>query len=121
MTVESRQEGTAEHQAPGWLIATNAVLAGCSIGAAAIWLWVADAHSVAVIVAIMLVLTALAFMLARHALKRNWASQWFLQIVGPTMVIFVLFGTSIAVMSFLLAAALVMVLRRKSGSPRNAA
>jgi hypothetical protein len=121
MTAESRHEGAAEHQAPIWLIATNAVLAGCSIGAAAFWLWVADAQSVAIIVAIMLVLTSLAFMLARHALKRNWASQWFLQILGPAMVIFLLFGTSMAVTSSLLAAALVMLLRRRSGSPRNAA
>jgi hypothetical protein len=115
MTAESRPEGTAEYQGPSWLIATNAVLAGCSIGAAAFWLWVADAQSVAVIVAIMLVLTALAFMLARHALKRNWASQWFLQILGPAMVLFLLFGTSIAAMSSLLAVALVMIWRRKSG------
>jgi hypothetical protein len=121
MTAESRPDRTAKHQAPSWLVVTNALLASCSIGAAAIWLWVADAQSVAVIVAIMLVLTALAFMLARHALKRNWASQWFLQIPGPTMVIFLLFGTSMAVMSSLLAVALVMVLRRRSGSPGKAA
>jgi hypothetical protein len=121
MTADSTHKSPHEQQVPGWLPATNAVLAGCSIGAAAFWLWSVGVESIAIIIAILLVVTALAFMVARYALKRNWPGKWFFQIPGPAIVIFLLFGTISAAISALLAVAVVLFLRRKTNSPGNAA
>ena len=117
MTTDATPGSTPGQCAPGWLMTTNAVLAAGSMGAIAVLFWKVDARSPAAIVAILLVFTAMAFLLARHALRRRWAARWFLQIPGPAMLVFLLLGALPAVIGALLAAASVVIARKRGGSP----
>ena len=119
MTADSTPEIAREHPVAAWLPAANAVLAGCSLGVAAFWLWSVGTESIAIIAAILLAVTALACMLARHAWMRNWPGKWFFQIPGPVMGIFLLFGTVLAAICALLAVAVVVFLRRKAKPHQN--
>lgn len=92
MTGESRAESSRINTVKGWLAIADVVLAAGSALAAGAWFWFAEGQGIAVITTLLALLTAVAFVLAHVALKRNWRRQWALQLAGPAMVIFLLFG-----------------------------
>lgn len=108
-------------QSPRWLVPTNAVLAVCSVLAAAISFWSTDTQSIAIVVTFLILLCALGFLLGMQAHRKNWNSKWYIQILGPTLSLFVLFGTFIAVITAILGAVAVFLFARKARPHKNAA
>jgi hypothetical protein len=104
-----------------WVAKADIVLAACSAAAAVFWLWIAKGEGIAIITALLVLLTAAAFVLAHIAIKRNWRRQWSLQLLGPTMAIFLLFGTLWALVSVVVLALVGRVALRRIGPRRNAA
>ena len=124
MTTKTMQARGLDQKASAWLATTDGVFAVLSIGVAVIWVvWLsgAGAAGFSVIAAFLLLLTAIGFFLARQALKRDWTSKWFMQLIGPTMAIFILFGLLPAIVSAFTAALLVWFALRKGGTHKSAA
>ncbi len=74
-----------------WFAIADVVLAVCSAGLAAA-LPIIEPHPLVFSVSLLLLLAAAAFIIAFAALKRGWRGRWLLQIVGPTLILFFLFG-----------------------------
>ncbi len=113
--------GARPSESPRWLVALNAVLAACSALAAAISLWSAEQPSIAIVVTFLVVLCAVAFLLGMHAHRRNWQSKWYVQIAGPALSVFVLFGTHFAMLAVGLGVVAALLLSRIYRARENAA
>lgn len=75
-----------------WFAIADVVLAVCSAGLAAALPWIIEPHPFVFFVSLLLLLAAAAFIIAFAALKRGWRGRWLLQIVGPTLILYLLFG-----------------------------
>lgn len=102
-----------------WMARADLLFAAGTVLAAGLWLWRQDGEARAAMGALMLpwvLMTATAFALAHRALTRNWKHPWWWQIVGPVLVILMLFGVAWAVGSaVVMALGGWLVLRRHAG------
>jgi hypothetical protein len=111
----SEAVGTAT-RALNRLSIANLVLAGLSLASAVLWLFYAGVESIAIIVSFMLVVASLSFMAARHALKSNRVGRWYAQVIGPSILAFIVFGSLAMVLVAATGVAIVWLWRRKAAS-----
>lgn len=77
-----------------WFAAIDIALAGCAAVFAVPLPWILEPHGVGFVASLFILLTAAAFFIAAVALKRGWRGRWPLQIVGPALALYLLFGLS---------------------------
>ena len=111
--------GTAT-QALNRLSLANLVLAGLSLASAVLWLVYAGLESIAIMVTFMLVVASLSFMAARHALKSDRVGKWYAQVIGPSILAFIMFG-SLAMVLVAATGVTIVWLWRRSASSADAA
>ena len=98
----------------------NLVLAGLSLASAVLWLVYAGLESIAIMVTFMLVVASLSFMAARHALKSDRVGKWYGQVIGPSILAFIMFG-SLAMVLVAATGVTIVWLWRRSASSADAA
>ena len=71
---------------------------GCVMAAVVVFFVYAgqDAVGFGMLTSIWLLLSAGAFLLAHFSLKRRWKTRWLVQIPGPALIVFLLFGALLA-------------------------
>ena len=89
-----------------WFAAIDIALAVCAAVFAVPLPWILEPHGVGFVASLFILLTAAAFIIASAALKRGWRGRWPLQIVGPALALYLLFGLSWALAVIILGAVL---------------
>jgi len=80
--------------APRWFAAVDIALAVCAAVFAVSLPWTVYPQYVGFGASLFFLLIAAAFIIASAALKRGWSGRWPLQLVGPALALYFLFGLS---------------------------
>lgn len=88
------RSGQRFQAASQWFAVFDLVLAICAVVFAVPLPWILEPHAVGFVASLFILLTAAAFIVASVALKRGWHGRWPLQIVGPALALYLLFGLS---------------------------
>lgn len=87
-----------------WLAVIDSVFAVCAAVFAAPMPWLLEPHGVGFTASLFILLVAVAFIIASIALKRGWRGRWLIQIVGPALTFYLLFGLAWALSVSIIAA-----------------
>lgn len=90
------RSGQRIQAASRWFAVIDIALAVCAAVVAVPLPWIVYPHGVGFVASLFFLLTAAAFIIASAALKRGWRGRWPLQIVGPALALYLLFGLSLA-------------------------
>ena len=100
------RSGQRIQAASRWFAVIDIALAVCAAVFAVPLPWIIEPHGVGLVASLFILLTAAAFIIASVALKRGWRGRWPLQIVGPALALYLLFGLSWALAGSILGAVL---------------
>jgi hypothetical protein len=103
------------------LIGANALMAIVLAVAALFSLWKTKGEDMTIMFSLIMLIASIAFFLAFFAAKRQWRGQCYLQLVGPSIVVFALFGTVIAAVAAVIGVIACWFTSCKSGSGGSAA